>query len=128
MIDTIRVQFGLILTCSSDSSALSENQVNVPISAMSDALYSLGARLCRVSFFGMKWKIPRAEPMLDRFIQRYRVEMGSSVPVQKNLFDYGVQIPTDDWYSSSLVMYNTELGDLQRVLCTRYAMRRTMDL
>ncbi len=82
------------LCFSSDSLRLSRNQVNVPISAMSDALHSLGARVCRVSFFGMKWEIIDAEPTIDRFIQRYCADMGSFVPTQKNMFDYGVQFPT----------------------------------
>jgi hypothetical protein len=93
-VDTLRRGFGITLTCSSDSLTLSRNQVNVPIAAMSDALHSLGARVCRVSFFGIKWDILDAEPMIDRFIQQYRAEMGSSVPTQKNMFDYGVQFPT----------------------------------
>lgn len=95
LVDILRVRFGLTLTCSTDSSTLSRNQVNVPVASMSQALYSLGARVCRVSFFGMKWQISVAEALLDRFIARYRVEMGSSVPVQKNLFDYGARLPTD---------------------------------
>jgi hypothetical protein len=61
---------------------------------MSDVLHSLGARICRVSFFGMKWDILNAEPVIDRFIQQYHANMGSSVPLQKNVFDYGVQFPT----------------------------------
>jgi hypothetical protein len=56
-VNTLCRAFRLTLTCSSDSLTLSQNQVNVPISAMSDALHSLGARVCRVSFFGMKWEI-----------------------------------------------------------------------
>jgi len=60
---------------------------------MSNALHSLGAKVCRVSFFGMKWEIPDAEPMIDCFIQRYHARMGSSVTTEKNLFDYGVQFP-----------------------------------
>ncbi len=95
LVERLRVDFGLTLTCSSDSSTLSRNQVNVSVSAMSQALYSLGARICRVSFFGMKWQIPVVEPILDGFIERYRTEMGSSVPMQKNLFDYGVTVPSD---------------------------------
>jgi hypothetical protein len=94
VVNTLRRAFGLTLTCSSDSLTLSRNQVNVPISAMSDALHSLGAKVCRVSFFGMKWEIIDAEPTIDRFIQRYCAEMGSFVPTQKNMFDYGVQFPT----------------------------------
>jgi hypothetical protein len=42
----------------------------------------------------MKWEIPYGEPTIDRFIQRYHAKMGSSVPTQKNMFDYGVQFPT----------------------------------
>ena len=95
LVDRLRVDFGLTLTCSTDSSTLSRNQVNVSVAAMSQALYSLGARICRISFFGMKWQIPDVEPVLDRFIARYRAEMGSSVPMQKNLFDYGARLPSD---------------------------------
>jgi len=94
LVNTLRRAFGMTLTYSPDNLTLSRNEVNVPISAMSDALHSLGARVCRVSFFGMKWDILDAKPMIDRFIQRYRAEMGSSIPTQKNMFDYGVQFPT----------------------------------
>ncbi len=94
LVNTLRQAFGMTLICSPDSLTLSRNQVNVPISAMSDALHSLGARVCRVSFFGMKWKMQDAEPRIDGFIQRYRAKMGSSVPTQKNMFDYGIQFLT----------------------------------
>ncbi len=77
LVNTLRRAFGLTLTCSSDSLTLSRNQVNVPISAMSDVVHSLGARVCRVSFFAMKWEIINTEPTIDRFIQRYCGEMGS---------------------------------------------------
>lgn len=63
---------------------------------MSEALYSLGARLCRVSFFGMKWSIPSAEPAIDRFIQHYRDAMGLEIPHQCNIFDYGFRFATLD--------------------------------
>ncbi len=52
--NTLRRAFGMTLTCNSDSLTLSQNQVNVPILAISDALHSLGARVRRVSFFWMK--------------------------------------------------------------------------
>ncbi len=80
LVNTLRRTFDMTLTCSPDSLTLSRNQVNVLISGMSDVLHSLGARVCRVSFFGMKWEIPDAEPMIDRFIQRYRAKMGFSIP------------------------------------------------
>lgn len=44
---------------------------------------------------------------MDRFIERYRVATGSSVPLQKNVFDYGVHFEAYD-----LVPYN--FGDEQR--------------
>jgi hypothetical protein len=80
LVNTLHRAFGMTLTYSPDSLTLSRNQVNGPISAMADPLHSLGARVCRVSFFGMKWEIPDAEPVIDHFIQRYHAEMGSSVP------------------------------------------------
>jgi hypothetical protein len=67
-VNILHPAFGMILTCSPDNLTLSRNQVNVPISAMSDALHSLNTRVCRVSFLGKKWEIPDAEPMIDRFI------------------------------------------------------------
>ena len=79
----------MALTCNRDSSMLSKNQVNIPIWAMSHALHDLGARICWVQFFGMKWEIPVVEPKIDHFIECYHVEMGSSVPLGKNIFDYG---------------------------------------
>ncbi len=93
LLNTLHRAFGMTLTCSSDSLTLSRNQINVPISAMSNALHSLGARVCQVSFFGMKWEIPDAEPVINRFIQRYHARMGSSVPTKKNMFNYVVQFP-----------------------------------
>jgi hypothetical protein len=107
VVERLRTIFGLTLTCSTDSHTLSRNQVNISVTAMSHILYGLGARVCRVSFFGMKWRITEAEPILDRFIERYRVAMGSSVPLQKNVFDYGVRFETDD-----IVLY--KFSDEQR--------------
>ena len=95
LVDTLRIDFSLTLTCACDSKTLSRSQVNVPISAMSQALYSLGARLCRVSFYGMKWYISSAEPAIDAFIRRYREEMSTEVPIGRNLFNYGARFPTE---------------------------------
>ncbi len=86
--------FGMTLPCSLDSLTLSQNQINVPISAMLNVLHFLGARVFRVSYFEMKWEISNVEPVIDRFMQRYRAKMGSTILVQKNMFDYGVQFPT----------------------------------
>ena len=36
----------------------------------------------------MKWEIPAVEPKIDHFIERYHVEMDSSIPVGENIFDY----------------------------------------
>ena len=107
VVERLRVQFGLTLTCSSDSHTLSRNQVYVSVSAMSHVFYSMGAKFCRVSFFGMKWRSTEAEPILGRFIKRYRMAMGSFVPLQKNVFHYGVHFETDD-----IVLYN--FSDEQR--------------
>ena len=76
---------GLTLTCSNDSHTLSRNHVNVSEFAMSQGLHALGAKICRVSSFEMKWRLTEAEPILDRFIDRYRAEMEAFVHVQKNL-------------------------------------------
>jgi hypothetical protein len=46
-----------------------------------------------MAIFAYHKTILDAEPMIDRFIQQYHAKMGSSVPVQKNMFDYGVQFP-----------------------------------
>ncbi len=89
--NTLHWAFGMTLTCSHDSLTLSHNQVNVPISAISDILHSLGAKICQVSFFGMKWEISNVKLMIDRFIQWYRAKMGLYVPIKKNMFDYEVQ-------------------------------------
>ena len=77
------------------------------VSAASQALYTLGARICRVSFLGIKLRLTEVEPILDRFIAMYRAETGASVPVQKNFFDYIVRFHTDD-----LVLYS--FSDNQR--------------
>jgi hypothetical protein len=55
LVERFRILSGLVLTCSTDNHMLSRNQVNVSVSAMSQTLHSLGAKICRVSFFRMKW-------------------------------------------------------------------------
>ena len=57
LVEMLRVQLGLTLTCINDNHTLSCNQINVSVSAMSQALHALEARICRVSFFGMKWRL-----------------------------------------------------------------------
>lgn len=54
LVEMLRIPLGLTLTCSNDSHTLSCNHVNVLVSAMSQVLHVLGARICRISFFGMK--------------------------------------------------------------------------
>jgi len=68
LVNNLCPTFGMTLIYSSDSLTLSQNQINVPISAMSDVLHSLGARVCQVSFLGMKWEISDTKPMIDHFI------------------------------------------------------------
>jgi hypothetical protein len=62
---------GLILTSNEDSLTLSTNQVNILVQAITKVLYDLGAKECKVLTFGMKWKIPMAEPKIDHFINQY---------------------------------------------------------
>ena len=95
LVDILRTEAGITLTCATSSCTLSTSQVNIPVAAMSEALFTLGARLCRVSFFGMKWSIPSAEPVIDNFIRRYRMQMGAELPIGRNQFDYGARFPTN---------------------------------
>ena len=62
---------------------------------MAEALYTLGARLCKVSLFGMKMSIPSVEPVIDNFIRKYHDQLGATVPTDRNLFDYGARYPTN---------------------------------
>lgn len=63
---------------------------------MSEALHSYGAVFCRVQFFGMIVEpLMIAELKIDHFIERYHEKMGSTIPHGKNIFDYGVFIPTN---------------------------------
>jgi len=39
----------------------------------------------------MKREVPDEEPVIDCFTQRYHAKMGFSIPVKKNMFNYGVQ-------------------------------------
>ncbi len=128
LVNTLRRAFGMTLTCSPSSLTLSRNQVNVTIPVMSDVLHFLGARVCRVSFFGMKCEIPNAESMIDRFIQQYRAEMCSSVPTKKNMFDYWVQFPMVDCSFTNLMKCNAKRGGSGRALCTRCATCQAMGL
>lgn len=95
LVDTLRTDFGITLACATNGCMLSTSQVNVPVVAMSEALCTLGACLCRVSLFGMRISIPSAEPVIDNFIRRYRDQMGATVPTGRNVFDYGARYPTD---------------------------------
>lgn len=61
--------FGLTLTCSNNSHTISQNQVNIFLSAMSHIFYFLGARFCCVSLFRIKWRIIEIKSILDRFIE-----------------------------------------------------------
>lgn len=60
------------------------------LTAMPQVFGSLGTRVYYVSFFGMKWRIVDAEFVLDRFIAWHQAYMGSSVLMQRNMFDYGI--------------------------------------
>jgi len=60
-VNLLRESFGLTLTCVIDNSTLSRNQINVFVSAMSQALYSLEVQIYRVSFNGMKWEFLKIE-------------------------------------------------------------------
>lgn len=71
LVKMLRILLGLTLTCNNDSNTISRNHVNVSLSAMSQTLYALGTMIYCVSFFGMKWHLTAAEPILDRFIERY---------------------------------------------------------
>lgn len=95
LVKDLRSNHGIVLTCSNDSKTLSRNQVNIPNWSMSQALHHLGARICRVQFFGMKWTIPIAEPIIDYYIDRYIAQIGPNFPLDKNVFDYGIKFGTD---------------------------------
>ena len=65
VVELLRTLFGLTLISSRDVYMLSRNHVNVPISALSDCLHALGARICMVSLFSMKCDLLRAKPIID---------------------------------------------------------------
>ena len=71
VVDTLRTKFGITLTCATNSCTLSTSQVTVPVASMSEAMSTLGVRLCMVIFFGMKWSILSVKPSIDNFIRRY---------------------------------------------------------
>ena len=96
VVELLRTIFGHTQTLNRNVHMLSRNHVNVLISALSDCLHALGAKICRVSFFDMKWDLCRADPIIDHYISRYREQMGSSVPDGKNSFDYGLRFDTSD--------------------------------
>lgn len=65
VVERLRNLFELTLMYGSTSHTLSRNQVNVFVSVMSQILYFMGVRFCRVSFFRIKWRITEAKPILD---------------------------------------------------------------
>ena len=109
VVELLRGAYGLTLTASRDCHLLSRNQVNVPISALTEVLHGFGARFCRVSFFGMKWALVIAEPIIDQYIGRYRDQIGSSVPEGMNSFDYGYR-----WATDEIVLYG--FSEAQRLV------------
>jgi hypothetical protein len=83
----LRQHHGLTLTINDDHLVLSKNQVNVHVQVMAEAFYHCGARACWVQFFGMKWTLPEAEPIMDHSIQRYVDMMDVHAVRGKNEFD-----------------------------------------
>lgn len=96
LVEMLKMDLALALTCSNDNHSLCRNQVNVSVFVLSLVLHALKARICRISFYEMKWRIYEAEPVIDFFIEKYRAEMGVSVLVQNNLIDYELKFHTDD--------------------------------
>ena len=90
----LRSRFDMTLSPNYDSMTLFNNQVNNAVSALSQSLVSLGAKICRVQFFGMKWQLSEAEPIIDSFVERYHSDM-DLVPLERNIFDYGVAFPEE---------------------------------
>ena len=82
----------LSLTTCRDYHLLSRNQLNVLVAALAETLHGLEARLCRVSFFGIKWTLSSTETIIDHYIGRYRDQMGSIVHEGMNSFNYGYRI------------------------------------
>lgn len=62
---------------------------------MFKVLHGLGARCCRVAFYGMKCGVSMMQPIVDRYIERYEVQMRGYVPEGAiNIFDYGMLLHT----------------------------------
>ena len=128
VVELLRTLFGFTLISSRDIHMLSRNHVNVPISALSDCLHIFGTRICRVSFFGIKWDLFRAKSIIDHYIGRYHEQMGCSVHDGKNSFDYGLRLD-----NTNIVLL--EISRLKRgviytgtVVCTRCVTRRVSAL
>lgn len=90
IVSRLREFHGLVLTPNEDNHTLSTNQVNISVEAIATVLHDLGATKCRVLSFGMKWKIPVAEPKIDYFINRYFATVARDRRTAPNTFDYGV--------------------------------------
>ena len=97
LVEMLRVQLSLTLTCINDNHTLSCNQINVSVSAMSQTLHALGAWICRVSFFGIKWRLTEAETIFDYVIDKYRAKMRAYV------HDYGVHMRINSHFCSILI-------------------------
>ena len=79
VVEMLRGAYGLTLSASRDYHLLSRIQGNVHVTALAKILDGFGIRLCSMSFFGMKWALSSAEPIINHYIGRYRDQMGSSV-------------------------------------------------
>jgi hypothetical protein len=95
---------------------------------MSDVLHSLSAKICWVSFFGMKWEIPNEKPMIHYFAQQYHAKMGFlllykiiHLIMRSNFLISELQLTT-------LVKVDTRPARLGKILCTKCVMCKAMGL
>ena len=95
IISRLRKYHHFTLTGNENQFILSKNQVNVSVKFMARALYTSGARACRVSFFGLKWDLADVEPTIDRFISHYNTVMQAHAIRGMNMFDIGVIYPSN---------------------------------
>ena len=119
--DTARTDFGITLTYSTNKCTVLTSQVKVIVLIMSEALFTLGARLCKISFFEMKWSISSAKSTISssgivcKWVLQFQPD-GTYLTMARDISH------TRYWYSSSAINIIRRVCTW-RARCTKCVMR-----
>lgn len=123
--DTARTDFGITLTYSTNKCTVLTSQVKVIVLIMSEALFTLGARLCKISFFEMKWSISSTKSTISssgivcKWVLQFQPDR-TYLTMARDISH------TRYWYSSSAINIIRRICTW-RARCTKCEMHRVLD-